>query len=405
MLNTEATMLIQLAMGLVIDLGLNRWPSDFGKASFAMFKDAASSSYVGGGSSSSNKALPKWRNKQHTLEEMRAALGTFYVTSLCATLFRRHHPMNHNAYLAKCCASLAHVQEYDSDRLLVALVRMQQIVNRGADLVPYPDDDGEDDDDKSPPYTPVHMALNALQKEMEALVREQPADVECNALLWTHFHANLCRLYEPVLYLGSFSSRGHVDLGETTARTSALWQCLHAARDFFSAYLSIPPQNLICVPFQSTHLSFCLVTLVRLLFLGDDGKPEWNSALARQSVDFETICLRVGDLCDEADKIASSLGRRARYHPHEGDRGSVLGMYRDKIRWVRNWYSGRIRPGGGGGSTYSSTFSDKEGGGEMQPMEVDGPDPLLDESFWQALFDWGWNAASEGATAMAAAVQ
>lgn len=70
MVNTEATNLIQLAMGLVIDLGLNRWPSDFGKASLLMCKDAATQ--IGKG---------PWR-KKHTLEEMRAALGTFYVTSM-----------------------------------------------------------------------------------------------------------------------------------------------------------------------------------------------------------------------------------------------------------------------------------------------------------------------------------
>lgn len=309
--------------------------------------------------------------------------------------------MSNNSYLSKCCESLVSVQEYDSDRFLVALVKMQQILNRGADIVPYSDSDGDDDDSSSVPkthYTPVHMALTSLQKEMEALVREQPAEVECNALFWTHFHANVCRLYEPAIYIRSASSTSY-DPSEATARTSALWQCLHAARDFFSAYLSIPPQHLICIPFQSTHFSFCLVTLVRLLFLGDDhvtrgggNDPEWNPTLARQSVDFETICLRVGDLCDEADKIASSLGRRARYVDPER---SVLGMYRDKIRWIRNWYTGRIRPGSASYPSFSDGSREKEG--ETQPMEVDSQEQL-DEGFWQAVFfDWGGNASEGGA--------
>lgn len=408
MAHTEATHLIQLAMGLVVNLGLNRWPSDFGKA-------------------------PKgaWMKKKHSLEEMRAVLGTFYVTSLyvpkkcpsgffyltkavrCSTLFRQHHPMNHNSYLSQCCQSLQQVQEYDSDRFLVALVRMQQILNRGADLVP---DVGDDDDNNgnnlSTPrahYTPVHMALGSLQSEMEALVREQPADVECQALLWTHFHASVCRLYEPVALLRGLSN---YDPSEATARTSALWQCLHSAREFFSAFLSIPPQNLICVPFQSTHLSFCLVTMVQLLFLvGNNDNSDWDPALARQAVDFETICLRVGDLFDEADKISASLGKRARYI-HAGEQQqernttmtttrSVMGIHRDKVRWIRNWYMARA------GATFTTEQGEREretttqrgdnvmkdGGGDTQPMDVDeGVQPAqyeLDDGFWQAMFDWG----------------
>lgn len=67
MVTTQATTLIQLAMGLVIDLGLNRWPSE---ATSVLMKNVAA--HLGNG---------PWR-KKHTLEEMRAALGAFYVTSL-----------------------------------------------------------------------------------------------------------------------------------------------------------------------------------------------------------------------------------------------------------------------------------------------------------------------------------
>lgn len=71
LIESQATNLIQLAIALVIDLGLNRGPLDFGKASFLLLREAAMS--AGG-------KFP-W-SKQHTLDEMRASLGTFYVTSL-----------------------------------------------------------------------------------------------------------------------------------------------------------------------------------------------------------------------------------------------------------------------------------------------------------------------------------
>lgn len=72
MVDSQATNLIQLANALVIDLGLNRWPMDYGKANFLMLKEA---------SIAMNARTSSWKRK-HTLDEMRAALGTFYTTSL-----------------------------------------------------------------------------------------------------------------------------------------------------------------------------------------------------------------------------------------------------------------------------------------------------------------------------------
>lgn len=70
--DSQATNFVQLAVALVIDLGLSRWPLDFGKASSLMLRDAASQ----------NRGGKKYSGKQHTMDDMRAALGTFYVTSL-----------------------------------------------------------------------------------------------------------------------------------------------------------------------------------------------------------------------------------------------------------------------------------------------------------------------------------
>lgn len=72
-IDSQATNFVQLAVALVIDLGLSRWPLDFNKASSLMLKDAVSQAPV---------TSRKYWNKEHTLDDMRAALGTFYVTSL-----------------------------------------------------------------------------------------------------------------------------------------------------------------------------------------------------------------------------------------------------------------------------------------------------------------------------------
>lgn len=257
---------------------------------------------------------------------------------------------------------------------------------------------------------------------------------ESIALLWTHYHGTICRLYEPVIYIRSTSAMAGYESGDPNARTAALWSCLSAARDFFSAYTTIPPQNLVCMPFHSAHISFVIVTATRLLFLGDEASspnnprdPDWVVSVARDHFNLEAVCARLAEFFDEADRLATGLGRRGRYV--DGER-SVLGMFRDKVRWIRSWYLGRTRPGtregypgayphdprfrgeaagdaaakdaasvgGGGAGTAdvggSNAPAQTGGGGGGQAMDVDYTIPSqllmpgeLDGTFWQAMFD------------------
>lgn len=85
--------------------------------------------------------------------------------------------MSFNSYLSKCCEVLADAQEYDSDKFLLAMVKIQRLLTRGADIIPHSDDP---DAERHIQYTPAHMALTSIQKELAALMREQPPEVECN---------------------------------------------------------------------------------------------------------------------------------------------------------------------------------------------------------------------------------
>lgn len=87
--------------------------------------------------------------------------------------------MTYSSYLVKCCDEIEQAREYDSDSFLVALVKIQQLLGRAADLVPY----GDDDASRNVNYAPVHMAITAVRKELETLVRQQPPEVECNCTL------------------------------------------------------------------------------------------------------------------------------------------------------------------------------------------------------------------------------
>lgn len=84
--------------------------------------------------------------------------------------------MMYNSYLSKCCETIAEAQEYDSDKFLLAMVKIQRLLIRGADIIPY----GDEEATRRIQYTPAHMALSSIQRELEVLLREQPPEVECN---------------------------------------------------------------------------------------------------------------------------------------------------------------------------------------------------------------------------------
>jgi hypothetical protein len=79
--------------------------------------------------------------------------------------------------MGHCCDALQNAQEYDSDKFLVALVRMQGLLGRIADISPGPDVDSVE---PRVAYAPFHMAMASIRKELDALVENQPPEVECN---------------------------------------------------------------------------------------------------------------------------------------------------------------------------------------------------------------------------------
>lgn len=122
--------------------------------------------------------------------------GSSRLTDLVRRLssfFRRHTPLTYSSYLVRCCDEIEKAREYDSDGFLVALVKIQQLLGRASELIPY----GDDYASRSVNYAPIHMAIASVRRELDALVRQQPPEVECN-----------CRFRPPV----SSSSHGFPSL-------------------------------------------------------------------------------------------------------------------------------------------------------------------------------------------------
>lgn len=283
------------------------------------------------------------------------------------------------SYLSHCCDVLLSAQEHDSDKFLVALVRTQRLLGHVADT--FPDLESEDTSLLSFNGS-VYMVMSTAQKELDALVRSQPSEIQRNVLLWTQYHGVLVRLYEPALRMRP-APRSH-DPRKSTARTEALSRCLQALMDFFAAYANIPLDSLGHMPLVATaYMAFALVTSSRILMLND---ADWDVGFARRTFDFAATCQELGDRCAQADSLAESLGCRRRFK--EGDDSkSALAAYSAKLLWVRKWYLAKVAAGGSVGGVSASGMNVDHSISSYASLTTPIMSQELDQEFWSALLD------------------
>ncbi|KAK4233284.1 hypothetical protein C8A03DRAFT_48123 [Achaetomium macrosporum] len=301
---SQATDLLHLASTLVLDLGLHTDPNPYGAGRQSFLPDAI-------------RRVKGSAKDRHNLDDMRAMLGFFYLNSVVSILFQRTRNSMYTPYLLHCCDILLSAQEHDSDKFLVALVRMQRLIGRVADAFPSP----ESDDTQLSMNGSASMMMSTAQKELDALARSQPSEVQCNA---SSSHAPAPRSDDP---------------RKSTARTEALSRCLQAVADFFAAYANIPLDSLGHMPLVATaYMAFAFVTASRILMLND---ADWDVELAGRTFDFSATCQSFSDRFRQADSLAKSLGRRRRFKDGD-DSQSVLSTYSNKILWVRQWYLAKV---------------------------------------------------------------
>ncbi|EFX05985.1 fungal transcriptional regulatory protein [Grosmannia clavigera kw1407] len=315
----NTTPVLQLAIGLVVDLGLQRAPTMM-RLMPANFVNDAVNTLKG----------KSFGPKEHSLDEM--------------LLFRRTQALPFSTYLDHCCRVLLDAHEHESDAFLVVIVRLQQIAHRIYVVLPNPDSDPRL---ASGGCAAMFMSIAVLRRDLDALIHSQPMEVKNNFFLRTNYHAIVSRLYEPAIYMRASgrTPANTIDPADAAERTACLWNCLQALRDFFEAQASIPIDILGRLPFSAaTHLAFAVATSMRLLFLLDD--PDWDVVRARRSLDFVAITLRLEEHFQAAEDFEDApantqgLGRKKRYL--SDDNRAVLAIFRDKMRWIRLWYASRL---------------------------------------------------------------
>ncbi|KAK2600028.1 hypothetical protein QQS21_005262 [Conoideocrella luteorostrata] len=353
-LRAEATNFLQLALALVMDLRLDKSPDS----------SAANMRSVLGDWIEVQQWIPGGLGKPHTLDDRRAVLGLYHLSSLISSMFKRGAQFSWSAYLAQCCSSLQQAREYPSDQNLIAMVKMQQLANAAYSFVPSP---GGITRNTSTYTAAIDMAFNHTHRELDNFVNAQPATVQQNKLFSALYNVLVLRLYEPALVMASPPLETLT--AEPFQRVSALSKCLSAARQSFTTLLSFTPSDLACLPLTATAvLAFTVVTSCRLLLLDS---PDWQTRIARKELDLAAALKQISDNLEVSDRWATENGRRRTLYSEERCH------YGSRIRWIQQWYvskTGEDMQGTSGSDAASS-------------LPTDGlwPDGRLNLEFWPDL--------------------
>ncbi|EEU42974.1 uncharacterized protein NECHADRAFT_83628 [Fusarium vanettenii 77-13-4] len=322
----QVTSIIQLAIGLIIDLRLDRPAGAILGAPRSLLGDAWTSM---------GKPCSKIKTDQSS-QDKRAVLGMYYITAILSSFFKKNTIVPWSNHLSQCCDHLIEAREYESDLYLVALVRMQHLAERGFSAIP-----AVDYLDPTPPTFRGHVAMtmNNVQRELERLSKFQPDSVKQNRAFWAHYYTLLVRLYEPTILMRAAplnTSEG--TLAEPLQHSEYMWKCLEAVADSFKEQLAIPAAQMSTLPVTvNCVLAFATVTASRLIL--SENSPDWDTSLARRRLNFQDTLKGLSDHFEAADQEALRLDRRRRVME---DGSSVFLKCSFKVRWIRQWYTSKI---------------------------------------------------------------
>jgi hypothetical protein len=248
----NSTNILHLAIALSTDLNLDQGPGTCEKARM----ETAMRAY---GVAPTLKRL--------TNDERRAALGTFYLTSVTSTSFRKVDTVRWSPWLADCASTLSESQEYQSDSYLVQLVLMQRLIQETT-TVEY----------NAPCQFYAKSFLQDLNKIsgpfgsgiVGTVLRLQDA---CTRIaIWQRSFTNLT------------NEAGSSDFRK---RLEGMWHCIEAVKAYMDIYMDMPVDCYLLVPFGVfAQFAYVFVVIIRALSLEFEG---WDALALRKYIDLSEI--------------------------------------------------------------------------------------------------------------------
>ncbi|KAL8832018.1 MAG: hypothetical protein Q9170_005051 [Blastenia crenularia] len=262
--------------------------------------------------------------QERTMEERRAVIGCFVITSIITNYFSKSDPMRWTPYLEECLKVMSEQKECPGDIHLAQYTRLQLINNRAAQI-----SESEGISDAAGVGNPLWLFyVNLLQgqlKEVQALIAPE---MQQNPILQLHFYNTEIKVHEIALSkLPSLPPTGELK------RVDSLCTVLEAVRKWFKTYIALSLGKHVRVPLSiSTQLAQSIVTLYRLSIFEC---PGWDRSLVRETCNLTCILDRV---IDKFQRVQSEAGSGT-------DDGSLhFKLYSTSLRKltsIKNWWQAK----------------------------------------------------------------
>ncbi|KAJ5717361.1 hypothetical protein N7488_003007 [Penicillium malachiteum] len=263
------TNLLQLAIALLADLGLNKPTHGIDRRKL-MFDSL--------------------RTPQNALAESKALTND----ERASAKFRRIPALKYLNNMDQQLKALLASNECQGDMLLARMIHTQQFAERVAEAMR-----SDEPEDPTIPHAPVALHLKTLRKEFRAQSISSPVDVENNKLLLIQHYAVEILIHDNGLKNSFWNLPS-----STNQRIDVLWNLLQNIKAFFETLFQFPPEEMFRIPYsgwgQSTHVILIFARLSNLQFEG------WDPQMARDTYDFAAFIEKLIQLLKNTNEYAAS---------------------------------------------------------------------------------------------------
>jgi hypothetical protein len=249
-----------------------------------------------------------------TNDERRAFLGTYYLTSMMSTSFKKLSALKWSSWMVDCVAKLEEEAEFESDAFLISLVRTQHLAEDVMNIESFD--------------APVRFLANSYQGDLDTIATPSLSGTP-KLLLGQQRASALVAIWSHAL-TGLLENKSSQQSSLLRQRLDALWRCVESVRSYFELYFSIPAQDFLILPFQVFGQSVqASVTLLRLATLEIDG---WDLAALREELSYSAI---IGEMTRKFELVESLPVDGIAIH------NDAFTKWASKTRWMKSLYDSR----------------------------------------------------------------
>ncbi|KAE9376342.1 hypothetical protein N431DRAFT_289530, partial [Stipitochalara longipes BDJ] len=257
---------MQLAMSMVFDLRLNKSPL---KEPFFLLDISSNDGEKG-----------QEHHSARSMEERRAVLACFVLSSLVSWYFEKIDALRWTPYMDDCLLKLISESECSTDEIFAHQVQLQLIVHKVSEL------SNAQSDTSQAPKTPLPFYLKAFRSQLLEVQRSLSPEAECNEILQAYIHRTNFSINALAL-----SKEPLVSNTTNFTRLDCLSTCLASLKSWFGIFFTIPPSQFLNLSFPYfSQLVNAIVLLHRLSTFED---PAWDRGVVKETIDILVVLERL----------------------------------------------------------------------------------------------------------------